>query len=172
RFGQSLLRQYHDETPHWGSNLTVELQPDLGKNHEFSVLAGYNVEHSQLERLNASRDGLLVPSKPDYNLTDGLNYSLACGGVEWAYQGIFYRINYDYKNRYLLELNGRYDGSSKFPANQRIGFFPSVSAGWNLAEEPFMEATRSWLDQLKIQSSYGSLGNGNVAPYRYMEAMS
>ncbi len=172
RFGQSLLRQYHDETTYWGSNLTVELQPDLGKNHEFSVLAGYNVEHSQLERLNASRDGLLVPSKPDYNLTDGLNYSLAGGGVEWAYQGIFYRINYAYKNRYLLELNGRYDGSSKFPANQRFGFFPSVSAGWNLAEEPFMEATRNWLDQLKIRSSYGSLGNGNVAPYRYMEAMS
>ncbi|QEC54188.1 TonB-linked SusC/RagA family outer membrane protein [Anseongella ginsenosidimutans] len=172
RFGQSLLRQYSDETSYWGSNITVELKPETGEDHEFSLLAGYNAEHSELQRMNASRDGLLVPSKPDYNLVDGLNYSLAGGGLEWAYQGVFYRANYSYKNKYLLELNGRYDGSSKFPEEQRFGFFPSVSAGWNLAEEAFMDGTNNWLDQLKIRSSYGSLGNGNVAPYRYMEVMS
>lgn len=172
RFGRSLLRQYNDETTYWGSNITLEFKPEISEDHEVSLLAGYNVEHSELERLNTSRDGLLVPSKPDYNLVDGLNYSLAGGGVEWAYQGVFYRANYSYKNKYLLELNGRYDGSSKFPSDQRFGFFPSVSAGWNIAEEPFMDGMDKWLNQLKIRSSYGSLGNGNVDPYRYIEVMS
>lgn len=172
RFGQSLLRQYNDETTYWGSNITAQLKPELSNGHEFSLLAGYNVEHSKLDRLNASRDGLLVPAKPDFNLVDGLNYSLTGGGTEWAYQGVFYRANYSYKNRYLVELNGRYDGSSKFPSNQRFGFFPSVSAGWNISEEAFMNSTDNWLNQLKIRGSYGSLGNGNVAPYRYLQVMS
>lgn len=172
RFGQSLLRQYNDETTYWGSNITVQLKPEIGEDHEFSLLAGYNVEHSQMDSLATSRDGLLVPSKPDYNLADGLNYGLEGGGLEWAYQGVFYRASYSYKSKYLLELNGRYDGSSKFPADQRYGFFPSVSAGWNVAEEPFMDGTNNWLDQFKIRASYGSLGNGNVDPYRYLQVMS
>ncbi len=102
---------------------------------------------------------------------DGLNYGITGGGFEWSYIGLFYRLNYDFKNRYLLELNGRYDGSSKFPSNQRFGFFPSVSAGWRISEEHFMQSLKPLLNDLKIRGSYGSLGNGNVAPYRYLETM-
>lgn len=171
RFGQSTLRQYLNETFYWGSNITAELKKSFQDLHNLSLLVGYNIESSQLSSHSTSRDGLLVESKPDYNLMDGINYLITGGGSEWRYLGMFYRLNYNYMNRYLLELNGRYDGSSKFPANQRYGFFPSVSAGWNISEESFMESASGWLDNLKIRASFGSLGNGNVAPYSFMETM-
>ncbi|AGA78829.1 SusC/RagA family TonB-linked outer membrane protein [Echinicola vietnamensis] len=172
RFGNSLLRQYEDETTYWGSNITAQFNKTLNEEHDLGLLLGYNIESSLTENWNTSRDGLLVPGKPDYNLLDGLNYTIRGGGSEWKYLGAFYRLNYSYKDKYLLEFNGRYDGSSKFPSDERYGFFPSVSAGWNVSEEGFMQNTRNWLANLKIRSSYGSLGNGNVAPYRYLETMS
>lgn len=69
-------------------------------------------------------------------------------------------------------MNGRYDGSSKFPKSSRFGFFPSVSAGWQIAQEKFMESTRNWLDGLKIRASYGVIGNQNVNPYTFTPTMS
>lgn len=81
-------------------------------------------------------------------------------------------MNYDYKGKYLLEVNGRYDGSSKFPKDSRFGFFPSVSVGWNMAQEDFMAGTSSWLDQLKIRGSYGLIGNQNIAAYSFVPSMS
>jgi len=172
RFGQSLLRAYNTDKFFWSSNITSEMKKTFRNSHNVQLLTGFNIENSSLESLNTSRNGLLVSSKPDYNLLDGLNYSITGGGSEWAFIGVFYRANYNFKNKYLVELNGRYDGSSKFPIDQRFGFFPSASIGWNIAEEVFMENTRDWLNNLKIRASYGSLGNGNVAPYRYLELMS
>lgn len=172
RFGQSLLRELTDETTYWGSNVTAELNKTLNEDHNLGLLLGYNVESNRTENLDSRRDGLLVETKPDFNLLDGLNYTIRGGGSEWKYMGVFYRLNYRFKEKYLLELNGRYDGSSKFPSDQRFGFFPSVSAGWNISEEGFMDNAKGWLDNLKIRSSYGTLGNGNVAPYRYLETMS
>lgn len=103
---------------------------------------------------------------------DGLNYRITGGGNDWAYIGFFYRLNYNYLNKYLLEFNGRYDGSSKFPINQQWGFFPSISAGWTITEEPFMENMKKTINHLKMRASYGTLGNGNVAPYQFLETMS
>src|SRR5205085_1557902 len=74
-----------------------------------------------------------------------------------------------FRNQYLLEVNGRYDGSSKFPTNQRYGFFPSVSAGWRVSKEGFWHVSPKALTDLKVRASYGSLGNGNVASYSYLE---
>ncbi len=172
RFGNSMYRALTDNTTYWGSNITADVKKTFNDKHNVGVLVGYNIESSRLENLDVQRDGLLVPDKPDFNLMDGLNYNIAGGGNEWKYLGLFYRMTYSYDDRYLLEFNGRYDGSSKFPGDQRYGFFPSASAGWNISEEQFMEGSRSWLDNLKLRASYGSLGNGNVAPYRYMETMS
>lgn len=171
RYGQSLLRQGNSENSYWVTNITAEAKKDF-RDHHVKLLLGYNAENSTTNNLDVSRDGILVPDKPDFNLTDGLNYSIRGGGTEWAYMGAFYRMNYDYQGKYLVEFNGRYDGSSKFPSNQRYGFFPSVSAGWNVARENFMQSTSGWLNNLKLRSSFGSLGNGNVAPYRYLETMS
>ena len=170
RFGRSLLRQFTTNDRYITANLTADATKKFGK-HDVKALVGYNVESFTSKSLNVSRDGLLVTSLPDFNLLDGLNYTVSGGGSEWAYLGVFYRANYAYNDKYLLELNGRYDGSSKFPTRQQYGFFPSVSAGWKVSQEKFMERISSWLDDLKIRASYGSLGNGNISPYRFQEQM-
>ncbi|SFS49552.1 SusC/RagA family TonB-linked outer membrane protein [Sphingobacterium wenxiniae] len=172
RFGRSLLREWNEDTKYLAANVTANYVTKLADKHDINALIGYNVESSSTNILRAQRDGILVESKPDFNLMDGLNYAITGGGNEWAYLGLFYRFNYGYDNKYLLELNGRYDGSSKFPSHQRYGFFPSVSAGWVVSNENFFEGARSIVSNLKFRASYGSLGNGNVAPYRYLEQMS
>ncbi|RXK81457.1 SusC/RagA family TonB-linked outer membrane protein [Filimonas effusa] len=171
RLGRSLLQQLTNNRNYIASNFTAEYHNNFGNQHDLKALIGSNIETSTTRIFNASRDGLLVPNRPDFNLMDGLNYTITGGGNEWAYLGLFYRFNYAFRERYLLEVNGRYDGSSKFPAKQRYGFFPSVSAGWRITKEAFMSSTRSWLNDWKIRGSYGSLGNGNVQPYRYLEQM-
>src|SRR5680860_924975 len=80
-----------------------------------------------------------------------------------------FRFNYNYNERYLVEVNGRLDMSSKFPTNQQWGFFPSISAGWRITQEPFWNVSTNAISNLKLRASYGSLGNGNVAPYTYQE---
>ncbi|WP_223815352.1 SusC/RagA family TonB-linked outer membrane protein [Sphingobacterium litopenaei] len=172
RFGRSLLREWSEDTKYIAGNITANYVKKFNDIHDINALIGYNVESSKTKLLRAQRDGILVESKPDFNLMDGLNYNITGGGNEWAYLGLFYRFNYAYDNKYLLELNGRYDGSSKFPSHQRYGFFPSVSAGWVLSNEQFFESAKPTFSNLKFRASYGSLGNGNVAPYRYQEQMS
>ena len=81
-------------------------------------------------------------------------------------------MNYSFKDRYLVEVNGRYDGSSKFPEDQRYGFFPSVSAGWRVSKEAFWNVSPKFISDLKIRGSYGSLGNGNIGSYVYQEQFS
>ncbi len=141
-------------------------------NHSFKLLSGINIEQDEIRNSFVQRDGLLVDNLADFNLAAGQNFRVTGGGADWATFGVFYRANYAFKNKYLLELNGRYDGSSKFPVSQAFGFFPSASAGWKISEENFMQGTRSWLDNLKLRSSYGSLGNGNIAPYTFIETIS
>ena len=139
--------------------------------HQVKVLGGWNLELNQVKNMFAQRDGLLVDDLPDFNLATGQNYRLSGGGNEWAIMGVFYRLNYDYRGKYLLELNGRYDGSSKFPESERFGFFPSASAGWRVSEEAFMDGTKGVINDLKLRASYGSLGNGNIAPYTFLETI-
>ncbi len=103
---------------------------------------------------------------------NGLNYVLTGGGYEWRTLGGFFRLNYNYDERYLLEVNGRYDGSSKFPESQQFGFFPSASAGWRVSKEKFWHVSPKAVSDLKLRASYGALGNGNVNPYQFLQTMS
>ncbi|HWJ26933.1 MAG TPA: SusC/RagA family TonB-linked outer membrane protein, partial [Flavisolibacter sp.] len=148
-------------------NLYGEYNQSFGQ-HNIKLLGGWNLENDLIRNQFAQRDGLLVDNLTDFNLATGQNYKLTGGGSEWATSGLFYRANYAFRNKYLVELDGRYDGSSKFPTSQAFGFFPSASAGWKVSEERFMESTRSWLNNLKLRASYGSLGNGNIAPYTFL----
>ena len=102
---------------------------------------------------------------------DGVTSDPTVGGYDWSYVGAFFRANYGYKGRYLAEFSCRYDGSSKFPQNSKWGFFPSASVGWRLSEEKFMGWSEGWLDNFKIRLSAGSMGNGNIAPYKYIDYM-
>jgi hypothetical protein len=86
----------------------------------------------------------------------------------WAMIG---RFNYDYKAKYLLELNGRYDGSSKFPFGKQFGFFPAVSLGWRVTEEMFMQKLKPWLNELKLRGSVGTVSNQNIPNYSYYASL-
>lgn len=146
--------------------------------HHLTVMAGYNYEAMNIKNLSSQAQNLISPDLDDFNLvaTDdkGAQVALVSGGQnEYVLQGIFGRINYDYKGKYLLELSGRYDGSSRFARGQRWGWFPSASLGWRFTEEKFMESTRDWFNNGKIRASYGSLGNQNVSGYYpYMRLIS
>lgn len=158
------------KTTYLSYNLYADYTRTIGK-HYFKILIGNNYETTRYEQKKVSRDGLLLPDLDDLNLAVGENKEISGGGYEWANNGVFARLNYSFNDRYLLELNGRYDGSSKFPKSKKFGFFPSVSVGWRISEEPFLKGKFSWLDNLKIRGSYGSLGNSQISPYLYMEQL-
>lgn len=103
----------------------------------------------------------------------GYNQELTNSGSwdQWAMRSFFGKINYAYKNKYLLEGTFRADGSSRFGQDNKYGYFPSASAGWNLHRERFME-NLSWLDNLKFRASYGELGNENIGLYQYQSLIS
>jgi hypothetical protein len=111
----------------------AEYEPQISPDHYLKALAGYNYEQSNFKRLEIVRNGLIFDNAQDINLALGQSINTSGGSEKWAIVGGFYRLNYGFKDRYLLELNGRYDGSSKFPTNQRYAFFPSVSAGWRVS---------------------------------------
>lgn len=138
--------------------------------HHFKFMAGFNQESSSYNYMTSHSYGQAVPEVP--SLGGGTStLKMKDGYDEYSVRGGFFRANYDYKNRYLFEANGRYDGSSKFPKSSRFSFFPSVSAGWNVAEEEFMAPTRSWLDGLKLRASYGMIGNQNISTYAFIPTM-
>lgn len=155
---------------YYAINIYADYERKFG-NHYFKILAGNNYETQKHERVGVSRDNLLIPELEDLNLTVGENLLISGGGSDWANNGIFSRLNYNFKEKYLLEVNARYDGSSKFPLDKQFGFFPSVSAGWRISEEGFLKGKTSWLDDLKVRASYGSLGNSQISPYLYLEQL-
>ena len=140
------------------------------KNHKFKFMAGFNQESSYQEKMEAYSYGQAVIEVP--SLGAGTSTLKASDSYnEFSVRGGFFRINYNYIDRYLLEINGRYDGSSKFPKDSRYGFFPSVSLGWNIAQEKFMENAQDWLGSLKLRASYGKIGNQNVPAYSFIPTM-
>ena len=168
----STLQNVRYDTDYLSANVYAEYTPHLGAAHSLKVLAGWNLETKSYHTLNIKRTGLTIPEKPSFALMDGLTDDPTEGGYEWSYVGVFGRVNYNWKGRYLTEFSARYDGSSKFPDNSKWGFFPSLSLGWRFSEEPFMGWASKWLDNGKIRISAGSMGNGNIDPYKYIDYMS
>jgi TonB-linked SusC/RagA family outer membrane protein len=164
------LNQAIAVTNYYATNLYAEAHKHYGRNY-IKLLAGLNVEDNRFDSTFVQRDGIIDPSQPNLNLLDGTNYLLTAGGNEWTIMGLFFRANYSYEDKYLVEINGRYDGSSKFPSYSRFGFFPSISAGWVISKESFMDNTKGWLDNLKVRASVGSLGNGQINPYLFNPIM-
>ena len=132
--------------------------------HHFSATAGMNMEYWRSKNLTGKGQNLLSDTLIDLDLVgpdaNGETIMEAYGGQnQYAIMGFFGRLNYDYKGRYLLEVSGRYDGTSRFQSGHRWGFFPSASLGWRISEEPFFRPLRGTIDNLKLRASYGNLGN-------------
>lgn len=157
------------ETRYWATNIYAEYENHFGDNHYLKAMAGYNYEQSTYNRTSVQRNGIIFEDANDLNLALGQAITTGGGYEQWAILGGFSRLNYSFKDRYLVEVNARYDGSSKFPANQRYGFFPSVSAGWRINKESFWNVSQKAISDLKIRASYGALGNGNIASYAFQE---
>ena len=162
---QNMFRQ----TQYIASNLYGEYETRLNNIHAIKAMAGFNFEQSTTRRVSTQRNGLIYEDARDINLALGQSITTVGGWEQWDIAGGFFRLNYGFNDRYLVEVNGRYDGSSKFPANERYAFFPSVSAGWRLSNEAFWNVPRTIISDVKLRGSYGSLGNGNINSYAFQE---
>ena len=156
-------------TTYIATNAYTEFEDMWRSKHYFKALLGYNYEQQDYKTTRSERNGLLMPNLESINFAMGDEMSVTSDGERWRYVGTFFRLNYAYDERYLIEVNGRYDGSSKFPNNSQWGFFPSISAAWRISQEDFWQVNSQAVSNLKLRGSYGSLGNSNVAPYTYME---
>ncbi|RZK81986.1 MAG: TonB-dependent receptor [Pedobacter sp.] len=157
------------ETQYLATNIYAEFEERFGESHYLKAMAGYNYENSIYNRVAIQRNGLIFEDATNINLALGQSINTPGDYDQWAILGGFSRLNYSFKDRYLVEVNARYDGSSKFPANQRYGFFPSVSAGWRINKEDFWNVSDQLISDLKLRASYGSLGNGNIRSYSFQE---
>lgn len=145
--------------------------------HNLKVMGGGQWETYYHKKLYAYGYDLMSQELNDLNLlsadeSGNKRMENAGGQSEYALLGFFGRVNYDYKGKYLLELSGRYDGTSRFPKGQRFGFFPSGSIGWRISEENFFSPLKDWMNDLKLRFSYGSLGNQLVGYYDYIRSVS
>lgn len=138
--------------------------------HKISLLAGYTYQDSRYRLLRGSGQGM---PESIFELDAASGGLFASGSsTRSVMTSILGRVFYSYKNRYLLTATIRRDGSSKFGSNNRYGNFPSVSVGWNIAEEDFMKTNVTWLDQLKLRGGYGVLGNQEIDDYQYVSVVS
>lgn len=150
-------------------NLYTDFHKDFGK-HTVSAVAGYSQEYEHYNYLLSKRKDLITDTYPSVQLATG-DMTMTEDDYTWTIRSAFYRLNYTFDNKYIVEVNGRYDGTSRFPSADRFGFFPSVSGAWVFSKENFMESAKSWLDHAKLRFSYGSLGNQNVSYYSYIASM-
>ncbi|MFT3702640.1 MAG: SusC/RagA family TonB-linked outer membrane protein [Agriterribacter sp.] len=143
----------------------------IATDHAFKLIAGYNQEEYIWSYEGVSRDRLISSSLPYISLTTGENPALSADYSTYALQSVFGRLNYTFKNRYIIEANGRYDGSSRFPKQRRWGFFPSVSAAWIASEESFFKSLEDKVSSLKFRASYGDLGNQSVSNFGFIQTL-
>lgn len=134
--------------------------------HNLNVTALQSFQKDRFEGTSISVNGVPAETQQYYRLGDasqitGANTQL----VEWALSSYMGRVNYDYKEKYLLTATLRADGSSRFGANTKWGYFPSVAFGWNITNENFLKNVK-FIDQLKLRLSYGSIGNTGINPYQ------
>jgi TonB-linked SusC/RagA family outer membrane protein len=165
---RTYIRKYNYINTFRTSDVTARYEKKFGK-LEASIMVGASQEYNRYETDAYGRYDLVDDSLTALNAgttdrpTSG-NYN------EWAMRSYFGRMNLVWDDKYMLELNFRSDGSSKFAPDQRWGQFPSISAGWRITQEKFMQNV-SWLDMLKLRASYGSLGNNATSTYYMYQSL-
>ena len=128
-------------------------------------MLGFQQESNSYDYLSGLKKELITPEVPSISTATG-EMQTTDDLTHWSTQGYFARLNYDYMGKYLLEVNARYDGTSKFTKDHRWGLFPSFSLGWNISHEKFWEPVSPYVNTLKLRTSWGSLGNQNVDAYQ------
>ena len=146
---------------------------DIQKQHNFAIKVGANAEDLRYDNQSVKVNGVQDVEHPTLNLTDGKNEGIVDESLRHrATAGFFGRINYNYREKYLLELNGRYDGSSSFRTGKQWAFFSSASAGYRISEEKFWTNIKPYVPTLKVRASYGSVGKQALESwYPYISTM-
>jgi len=158
--GQSRIYEYRYTSDYFTTNLYTDYSKIFG-NHYIKGMIGLNAELTKTDWISGQGDNLTSYTTPYLSQTQEQKKSY--GGQDHnSVAGYFGRINYSYMDRYMVEFNARYDGSSRFIGDKRWGFFPSVSAGWNIAREEFFGNLGKTISTLKLRGSYGRLGNTNT----------
>lgn len=152
-------------TSNWLSEVTLSYEKDFGADHKISAVAGYTAQQERYEGFNFG-----ATNYPD-NLIQTINASSLLNGAgagieKWALISYLARVNYTFKDKYLLTATVRSDGSSRFGSNYRYGTFPSAAFGWRASQEQFLK-NATWLSDLKVRASYGRTGNFNIPNYQY-----
>lgn len=165
------VRRDSETDKSYALNIYANYEFNLLKKHNFNIMVGGNAEEGEREVSWGRRNNLLDENLPEFSLATGDQTS---GGShsEWGACGYFGRINYDYNGIWLLELNGRYDGSSKFPQADRWAFFPSGSFGYRISEEAYFEPVKQVVNNAKLRASYGEIGNQAVGDNMYIPVLS
>ena len=169
--GQNIAYREGGFDSYYVFNTYATLGKEFGR-HNLNAIVGYNQEYSRSELFKAQRAGVISPAFPTIGLATG--ETIVDEDIyDWGVRGVFYRLNYIFNNKYIVEFNGRYDGSSKFPKDKRFAFAPSASLAWKVDEEAFWEPLRSTVSMFKIRGSVGTLGNQTMEdPYGYISKMS
>lgn len=152
-------------TSNWLSEITLSYDKEFGTDHKISAVAGYTAQQERYEGFNFG-----ATNYPD-NLIQTINASTLLNGAgagieKWALISYLARVNYTFKDKYLLTATVRSDGSSRFGSNYRYGTFPSAAFAWRASEEQFLK-NATWLSDLKLRASYGRTGNFNIPNYQY-----
>lgn len=148
-------------------NTLLRFNYSINDEHNISALAGFDQQYNNMDKFEARKEDILGDDAI-YIMDAGVTMkSITGSGTDDALRSYFGRINYDYKGKYLVEANARYDGSSRFARGNRWGFFPSFSAGWRLTEEPFAQPLKKVFNDIKLRGSWGKLGNNRIGNYNY-----
>ncbi|WP_205966348.1 SusC/RagA family TonB-linked outer membrane protein [Parapedobacter sp. SGR-10] len=158
------LRVRNDNSRRWTAQSTLSWNRTFAHKHDIAALLGFEALYNNSDNSFVEKNGFLSDKLVELNTVSNM-VAITGTQTDFATQSVFGRMQYAYDNRYLLEMNLRYDGSSRFARQSRWGVFPSVSAGWRIDQEAFMANTK--IDNLKLRGSWGKLGNHSIGNYDY-----
>ena len=150
----------------------LNYETKIGTDHNLTAMVGYEQQSYKYQYVTGYRKNFPTTTVMELNAGSTSGQSAAGSANEWAIRSYFGRVGYNFKGKYLIEANARYDGTSRVAEANRWGFFPSVSGGWKISEENFMKGKFTWLDNLKLRASYGVLGNQEIGNYPYQDILS
>jgi TonB-linked SusC/RagA family outer membrane protein len=152
-------------------NLRIKYIRQFG-NHNLNVFVAGEQQENFNNSMSAGRVNFPSPAIEELFAGSATNQTASGSASETGRQNVFGRFGYDFKEKYLLDFNFRYDGSANFPKGKRFGFFPGASVAWRISQEKFIMDGAPWITELKLRASYGSIGNDQVPAFQYLSTYS
>ena len=165
------LSEYRNDSKSYNAQFLANYNETFN-GHSIGVMAGYETNYYFYEGLTATKDKFEVSDFPYMDIAPNNQVYDSGNAYETALMSFFGRLSYNYKNRYLIQANCRWDGSSRFAKKYRWGMFPSISGAWVLSEEPFFNIGKEAISFMKVRVSYGTLGNERIGNYPYQSLIS